>query len=58
MANNVRAVQRSQELRDGARGLVERSVDMAKLMITGQVREIELVRGGRKAHELDGHGAL
>ncbi|WP_089718382.1 Rieske 2Fe-2S domain-containing protein [Candidatus Entotheonella palauensis] len=53
MANNVRAVQRSQELREGARGLVERSVDMAKLMITGQVREIELVRGGRKAHELN-----
>lgn len=53
MENNVRYVAESEELRDGARALVERSVDMAKLMVGGLMPEQELVRGGRKAHQLD-----
>jgi nitrite reductase/ring-hydroxylating ferredoxin subunit/multimeric flavodoxin WrbA len=53
MENNVRAVAQSEELREGARALVERSVDMAKLMVGGIMPERELVRGGRKAHKLD-----
>ena len=53
MENNVRYVAQSEELREGARALVERSVDMAKLMVGGIMPERELVRGGRKAHQLD-----
>jgi hypothetical protein len=53
MENNVRYVAESEELRAGARALVERSVDMAKLMVSGLMPEQGLVRGGRKAHQLD-----
>jgi len=53
MENNVRTVANSEELREGARALVERSVDMAKLMVGGIMPERDLVRGGRKAHRLD-----
>jgi hypothetical protein len=53
MENNVRYVAESEELRAGARALVERAVDMAKLMVGGLMPEQELVRGGRKAHQLD-----
>ena len=30
-----------------------RAVDMAKLMVAGQVPEHGLIQGGRKGHELD-----
>jgi nitrite reductase/ring-hydroxylating ferredoxin subunit/multimeric flavodoxin WrbA len=53
MENNVRYVEGSTELKAGARALVERSVEMAKLMVSGQLVETKLVRGGRKAHQLD-----
>jgi hypothetical protein len=53
MENNVRYVEGSTELKAGARALVERSVEMAKLMVSGQLVESKLVRGGRKAHQLD-----
>jgi multimeric flavodoxin WrbA len=53
MENNVRHVQRSEELREGARALVERSVAMARLMVEGTLKECPLVRGGRKAHALE-----
>ena len=53
MERNVQYVQRSKELRDGARSLVTRAVDMAKLMVEGQVPDRKLARGGRKAHQLD-----
>jgi hypothetical protein len=53
MENNVRYVQESLALREGACALVDRCVDMAKLMIGGQAPEVKLVRGGRKAHQLD-----
>ncbi len=59
MESNVRVVQRSEALRAGARGLVERSVDMARLMVEGSV-QCKIVRGGRKAHRLEadeGEGA-
>jgi multimeric flavodoxin WrbA/nitrite reductase/ring-hydroxylating ferredoxin subunit len=52
MENNIRYVEESTELRDGARGLARRSVDMAKLFLSGQRPELELVAGGRKAHAL------
>ncbi len=53
MENNMRYVQNSKALREGAQALVERTVDMAELLVTGQVPAITLVRGGRKAHQLD-----
>jgi hypothetical protein len=53
MENNVRYVQMSETLREGARGLADRAVDLAKLLVAGAMPETALVRGGRKAHELD-----
>ena len=48
MENNVRQVQESEGLREGARGLVDRCVEMAELMVAGHVDRKKLVRGGRK----------
>ncbi len=53
MENNVRYVRDSESLREGTRALVDRSVDMAELLIAGTVPVRDLVRGGRKAHQLD-----
>ncbi|UCE63756.1 MAG: hypothetical protein JSU59_00935 [Nitrospirota bacterium] len=53
MENNTRYVQKSKELHEGAKALISRAVDMAKLMVAGQVPEQALIRGGRKGHELD-----
>jgi multimeric flavodoxin WrbA/nitrite reductase/ring-hydroxylating ferredoxin subunit len=52
MENNIRYVEDSAELRDGARGLARRCVDMARLFQSGQHRPLELVPGGRKAHPI------
>jgi nitrite reductase/ring-hydroxylating ferredoxin subunit/multimeric flavodoxin WrbA len=53
MENNTRYVEESRELHDGARALVERAIDMAKLMVAGTIAEVEMVGGGRKGHQLD-----
>ena len=53
MENNVRYVRDSKELRAGARALAERSIEMARIMIGGQLRDVPPERGGRKAHQLD-----
>lgn len=53
MERNVVEVQNSRELREGAQELVARAVDMAELMVAGQLPEHPLARGGRKAHQLD-----
>jgi len=53
MERNVAEVQNSRQLREGVQELVVRAVDMAKLMVAGQVPEHPLARGGRKAHQLD-----
>ena len=52
MENNVAFVRDSTELRDGARGLVDRTVEMAQMMVEGRMQSPGLVRGGRKAHRL------
>ena len=52
MENNIRYVEESEELKEGARALARRCVDMAKLFVSGQHLPLDLVRGGRKAHEL------
>jgi nitrite reductase/ring-hydroxylating ferredoxin subunit/multimeric flavodoxin WrbA len=53
MENNVRYVQTSEELRAGARALAQRSVDIARLLVGGQLDVATSARGGRKAHQLD-----
>jgi multimeric flavodoxin WrbA/nitrite reductase/ring-hydroxylating ferredoxin subunit len=52
MENNIREVQTSEELAEGARGLVRRSVEMAQLFLAGHHRGLHLIPGGRKAHRL------
>jgi multimeric flavodoxin WrbA/nitrite reductase/ring-hydroxylating ferredoxin subunit len=52
MENNIKYVEQSQELADGARGLVKRAVDTAELLLSADHPELALVRGGRKAHRL------
>ncbi|HBH79408.1 MAG TPA: (2Fe-2S)-binding protein [Nitrospira sp.] len=53
MERNICEVQNSRELREAAQQLVARAVDMATLMVGGQVPEHPLAGGGRKAHKLD-----
>jgi ABC-type nitrate/sulfonate/bicarbonate transport system substrate-binding protein len=53
MENNMRYVQESQTLREGAQALATRAADMAALMVSGQLKDCTMARGGRKAHQLD-----
>ncbi|MFO0973206.1 MAG: NAD(P)H-dependent oxidoreductase [Phycisphaerae bacterium] len=53
MEHNVAYVQHSKELHDGARELVGRSVEMAKVLLAGTATTDKPQRGGRKAHQLD-----
>jgi len=52
MEKNVEVVKHSQELRDGARALAARSVDMAHLLLDHEHAPHTTERGGRKAHKL------
>ena len=42
----------SDELREGARSLVARAVDMAQLLLDHEEAPHTTARGGRKAHQL------
>jgi nitrite reductase/ring-hydroxylating ferredoxin subunit/multimeric flavodoxin WrbA len=53
MENNIRYVEQSHDLQEGARGLAERTVAMAKLLVQGALGEVALVPGGRKGNQLD-----
>jgi nitrite reductase/ring-hydroxylating ferredoxin subunit/multimeric flavodoxin WrbA len=53
MENNVRYVRTSETLHEGARALVQRAVDLARMLVEGKMPETAMARGGRKAHELD-----
>ncbi len=53
MENNIRYVSESKSLQDGARGLADRAVDVARLLVTGSLGEVALVPGGRKGNQLD-----
>ena len=53
MERNIAEVQQSEELRAGARGLAERSVATAGLLLAHQVAAEKTTRGGRKAHRLE-----
>ena len=52
MENNMKYVQESQDLHDGANELVGRAVDMATLIVGGHIPNKQIPRGGRKAHKL------
>ncbi len=56
MQNNQRAVQNSTALHDGAAALARRCVEMAGVMIAGELGAQALVRGGRKGHDLTASG--
>jgi nitrite reductase/ring-hydroxylating ferredoxin subunit/multimeric flavodoxin WrbA len=49
MERNVAFVRESRELHDGARALVERSVEMARRLLGSEVCRERIVRAGRKA---------
>ena len=55
MAQNVRVVQKSAALRSGARALADRCVDTCKALLGVQIGSAKPVRGGRKAHDLEGN---
>jgi multimeric flavodoxin WrbA/nitrite reductase/ring-hydroxylating ferredoxin subunit len=57
MERNVEHVRRSEELRQGARELVERGIDTARLLIEAAAPRERVARGGRKAHDLGGETA-
>lgn len=53
MENNTRYVAQSKTLHEGARALVDRTIEMAKLLVAGTIAETEMVGGGRKGRQLD-----
>lgn len=53
MEQNVVEVMQSQELRDGAKELVGRAVEMAGVLLGHVHAEEKTARGGRKAHKLE-----
>ncbi len=57
MENNVRHVRNSKDLHEGARALIDRSVEMANLVVGGQLAPSPPPRGGRKAQRLDAEKA-
>jgi hypothetical protein len=52
MERNIEFVQKSTELRDGARMLAARAVHTAEGLLAHDVAPQEVARGGRKAHQL------
>lgn len=52
MERNVDYVKESDDLREGARGLIRRSVEMSKLLVGSELQAERMERGGRKAHHL------
>jgi len=56
MENNVRAVESSEELREGTCALLERCVDLARRLQQSRMCMASVPRGGRKAHRERAHG--
>src|SRR6185436_2621638 len=54
MERNVELVQRSEELRDGARALVERSLALARTLLAEGTGAERVERAGRKANPVEG----
>jgi nitrite reductase/ring-hydroxylating ferredoxin subunit/multimeric flavodoxin WrbA len=53
MERNVAHVMNSAELREGAQGLAERSVELSRLLVANAPVEEHTPRGGRKAYRLE-----
>jgi multimeric flavodoxin WrbA len=53
MERNMDFVKQSKELHEGARDLVSRAVDTAKILINSNVCEKTMSRGGRKARRFE-----
>ena len=53
MENNVVQVQHSEQLRRGARELVHRQVDLARILLAHVAAEPKIERAGRKAQHLE-----
>ena len=56
MENNVAHVERSEELREGVRALVDRALELSHILIEHPVAHARMARGGRKAHSLTARG--
>jgi multimeric flavodoxin WrbA len=52
MENNVRQVERSTDLREGAEALADRAIEMASELLRVPFTHDHVARGGRKAHHL------
>lgn len=52
MENNIAYVEKSTGLKEGAKDLVRRSIDMAKIMLHDHQAEQKIVKAGRKAQPL------
>jgi nitrite reductase/ring-hydroxylating ferredoxin subunit/multimeric flavodoxin WrbA len=53
MEQNIAYVMNSKELREGAEALVDRSVELARFLLSREHPIDHMARGGRKAHPLD-----
>lgn len=58
MEHNQSYVRQSNALHEGAAALTRRCAEMAAVMVEGKLGKEALVRGGRKAHELDTRAQL
>ena len=58
MENNMRYVQDSRMLHEGAGALAARCVELARVLLGGAMQSVPVARGGRKAHELDTRAQL
>ena len=58
MENNMRYVQDSSMLHEGAGALAARCVELARVLLGGAMQSAPVARGGRKAHELDTRAQL
>ena len=52
MERNVAYVERSRQLREGAKGLVERAVEFSRVLL-GMKSAAKIQRGGRKGQAMD-----
>ena len=53
MERNVAQVQKSEELREAARGLADRAVELSRIMLEHAELHVHMPRGGRKAYRLE-----
>jgi hypothetical protein len=52
MENNIRQVEQSTDLKEGAEALADRAIAMAAELLKVPITHDHVARGGRKAHHL------